>query len=41
MMVVPSTVGASTGTLAGMYYKMDDIPKEWLRKSPEKKILIN
>ncbi|WP_330502075.1 ADP-ribosylglycohydrolase family protein [Peribacillus frigoritolerans] len=26
------TVGAITGTMAGMYYKMDDIPKEWLEK---------
>ncbi|MGJ3193100.1 ADP-ribosylglycohydrolase family protein [Peribacillus frigoritolerans] len=36
MMVVPSTVGAITGTLAGMYYKMDDIPKEWLEKITRK-----
>ncbi|MCU6600872.1 hypothetical protein OCO53_10380 [Peribacillus frigoritolerans] len=32
MMVVPSTVGAITGTMGGMYYKMDEIPKEWLEK---------
>ncbi|WP_350301062.1 ADP-ribosylglycohydrolase family protein [Peribacillus frigoritolerans] len=30
------TVGAITGTLAGMYYKMDDIPKEWLEKITRK-----
>ncbi|PGC32663.1 hypothetical protein COM11_05735 [Bacillus pseudomycoides] len=26
------TVAAITGTLAGMYYKMDGIPEEWLEK---------
>ncbi|MFJ7471235.1 ADP-ribosylglycohydrolase family protein [Peribacillus frigoritolerans] len=30
------TVGAITGTMAGMYYKMDDIPKEWLEKIARK-----
>lgn len=30
------TVGAITGTMAGMYYKMDDIPKEWLEKITRK-----
>ncbi|PEO96298.1 ADP-ribosylglycohydrolase family protein, partial [Bacillus pseudomycoides] len=25
-------VAAITGTLAGMYYKMDGIPEEWLEK---------
>ncbi|WP_338150299.1 ADP-ribosylglycohydrolase family protein [Peribacillus frigoritolerans] len=30
------TVGAITGTLVGMYYKMDDIPKEWLEKITRK-----
>ena len=35
------TVGAITGTMEGMTYKMDDIPKEWLEKSQEKKISMN
>ncbi|MES1041334.1 ADP-ribosylglycohydrolase family protein [Peribacillus simplex] len=30
------TVGAITGTMAGMYYKMNDIPKEWLEKISRK-----
>ena len=31
------TVGAITGALAGMYYKMDGIPEEWLNKIACKK----
>lgn len=30
------TVGAITGTMAGMYYKMDQIPKEWIEKITRK-----
>ncbi|AIK40050.1 ADP-ribosylglycohydrolase family protein [Bacillus pseudomycoides] len=31
------TVAAITGALAGMYYKMDNIPEEWLKKIARKK----
>ncbi|MBJ8030058.1 ADP-ribosylglycohydrolase family protein [Bacillus cereus group sp. N21] len=31
------TVAAITGALAGMYYKMDNIPEEWLKKIVRKK----
>lgn len=33
------TVAAITGTLAGMYYKMDEIPDEWLEKIIKKQAI--
>lgn len=35
------TVASITGSVAGMYYKMDEIPKEWLDKIVRKEFIDN